>query len=160
MEITKTEGLKNWRSTFPISNLNAAYVLVISIEPGSLLAVMKMYVRSLSLRRNRFPEATEAGILPTSGICLVLQFSVDDVKNSRTCSSLQRATRCDLLLQGAATLPPWLRCCLAEYTTGCESRLLCINTYTTAVPTDDLRCVPLCNCSNVRFVFQTRHLHC
>jgi len=138
--------------------------LVISIEPGSLLAVMKMYVRSLSLRRNRFPEATDGRLQVfspyPSGICLVLQFSVDDVKNSRTCSSLQRATRCDLLLQGAATLPPWLRCCLAEYTTGCESRLLCINTYTTAVPTDDLRCVPLCNCSNVRFVFQTRHLHC
>ena len=142
--------------------------MVISIEPGSLLAVMKMYVRSLSLRRNRFPEAL--GRLKVfspypSGICLVLQlqdFSVDDVKNSRTCSSLQRATRCDLLLQGAAPLPPWLRCCLAEYTTGCESRLLCINTYTTAVPTDDLRCVSLWTLKfpHVRFVYQTRHLHC
>jgi len=26
--------------------------------------------------------------------------------------------------------------------------------------TDNLRCVLLCNCPHVRFVFQTRHLHC
>jgi len=48
----------------------------------------------------------------------------------------------------------------AEYTTACAWRLVCINTYNTEVPTDDLRCVPLCNYPHIRFVFQTWHLHC
>jgi len=44
--------------------------------------------------------------------------------------------------------------------TSCAGHLLCINMYNTALPTDDLRCVHLCNSLNVRFVFQTRRLHC
>jgi len=42
-----------------------------------------------------------------------------------------------------------------------ESRvLLCLNTYHLEVPTDDLRCAPLCTSHHVRFAFQTHQVHC
>jgi len=96
-----------------------------------------------------------------SGCCFVLLLIVDNIKRRRTFSSLRpRAETCNPKV-------------LHSYSLGCEFArpstrqhvldVYCasgIHKYNTEVPTNDLRCVVLCNHPHVRFVFQTRHLHC
>ena len=59
--------------------------------------------------------------------------------------------------QGTAPLFPCLRfqSLQDQYTTACAWPSLYIYMYDTEAPTDDLRCVPLSNCPNARFVFQS-----